>query len=448
MSHSTIEQALAAASETKGFISGNGCRADVPQIFQQYFPGATALIVADDNTFRVAGQDVYERLQAANIPTEPPFIFPGTPVLHSEYRHIEALREKLKPLKNVIPISVGSGTINDLVKRTVYELDRRYMVVATAASVDGYSSFGAPVVQGGFKKTMECPAPLVIVADIEILRNAPAEMTAAGYADLMSKITAGADWIIADALGITPIRPDIWEMIQPPLRHWVAAPEKLAAGDDEAFSMLFEGLSMTGFAMQAMRDSRPASGSEHLFSHIWDMNDHRDASGNNVSHGFQVGIGMLGVTALMETVFRRDIRALDIDARCQQWPSWEARDAEIRQAFAGMPIVDRVLMESRVKYLEPDELRARLHLVAGIWDELRQRVTAQIFPYPILRQKLQVASCPFAPDQIRLTREQMKETYLMAQMIRNRYTILDLAYELGWLEACADEIVSSSRYFS
>lgn len=446
MKRTRIQDALQAASETEAFISGPGCRTQTPAVFQQYFPETIALVVADEITFGVAGKEVYELLQRTGLKTLDPFVFPGQPVLHADYVHIERLRDFLKVHPHAIPIAVGSGTINDLVKRAAYEVNRRYMVLATAASVDGYSSFGAAINQEGFKKTLECPAPSVIVADTEILRDAPAEMTAAGYADLMSKIPAGADWIIADLVGVDPILPSIWDMVQTDLRTWVQAPEQLKAGDEQAFEFLFEGLTMSGFAMQACRKSRPASGADHLFSHIWEMQHHRGLNGEPVSHGFQVAIGTLASTALMEVIFARDMTQLDIETVCARWKSWEARSAEIEQQFRNTPILDRVLEESKAKYLSRPKLRERLQLLKTHWGSLREKVTTQIIPYPRLKQMLMTADCPVTPEQINLSRERVKQTYFLAQMIRNRYTILDLAYELNWLEEGVEEIMTSKKY--
>jgi len=84
--------------------------------------------------------------------------------------------------------------------------------------MDGYAASGAALVADGFKQTFACPAPRAIVADLDLIRTAPPSMTASGYADLIGKITAGADWILADALGIDPIQPDIWDMVQPSVR--------------------------------------------------------------------------------------------------------------------------------------------------------------------------------------------------------------------------------------
>ncbi len=90
---------------------------------------------------------------------------------------------------------------------------------------------------------------------------------------------------------------------------------------------------MSGFAMQACRKSRPASGADHLFSHIWEMQHHRDVNGELISHGFQVAIGTLASTALIEVVFARDLTQVEIESVCEQWKSWETRKAEIYQQF-------------------------------------------------------------------------------------------------------------------
>ncbi len=96
-------------------------------------------------------------------------------------------------------------------------------------------------------------------------------MAASGYGDLLGKVIAGADWMIAGALGIETIEPTAWEHSQYGLRDWTADPEALRRREPGAFSLLIEGLLMAGLSMQAARSSRPASGSEHLFSHLWEM---------------------------------------------------------------------------------------------------------------------------------------------------------------------------------
>ena len=445
MSTDTIRSALQAASDTKEFVLGAGSRYKTAEVFQQFFPGANAVVIADEITFGVAGQTVHEHLQTAHIPVFKPFVFPGKPMLHADYKHIEELREFLKGT-DAIPIAVGSGTINDLVRTAAYEVGRRYIVVGTAASMDGYSSYSSAIQVQGFKQTLYGQAPLVIIADSDILRNAPTKMTAAGYGDLMSKIPAGADWVIADCLGIEPIIPAIWDMAQADLRRWIGSPEKLTQGDDQAFEALFEGLTMTGFAMQAMRNTRPASGADHMFSHIWEMQDLQDADGLPVSHGFKVSIGTLCSTALMEIVFSKPLTPEDVSAACARWKSWEERETEIHAAFQNPLIFERVINENKAKYLTGAQLRDRLHVLIARWEELKQKVLKQLIPYRELRAMLHAAGCPVTPEQIMLSSERVRDTFFQAQMMRTRYTILDLAYELGWFNKCVDKIMTSTVY--
>lgn len=212
------------------------------------------------------------RIEKAGVRLQPAFIF-TQPDLYAEYSYIDLLVESLKE-HDAIPVAIGSGTINDLTKLSSHLTGRRYMCVATAASMDGYTAFGASITAEGAKQTFSCPAPLAVLADTNIIRKAPGVMTASGYADLFAKVTAGADWILADWMGVEKIDETAWSIVQDGLHDALANPEGAAAGDDEAISQLIEGLMLGGFAMQWSKSSRPASGAEHQFSHLWNMEHH------------------------------------------------------------------------------------------------------------------------------------------------------------------------------
>ena len=178
----------------------------------------------------------------------------------------------MRDLDGVIACSIGSGTLNDITKRASDELGRRYMNVCTAASMDGYAAFGASITENGFKHTMSCRAPQALIADLPTMAGAPQRCTATGLGDLIEKVPAGADWIVADELGIEPIDDEVWDLVQGPLTSAISDPEGLANGKPEAFDGLIEGLVMSGLAMQKYRiSSRPASGAGHQFSHLWEM---------------------------------------------------------------------------------------------------------------------------------------------------------------------------------
>ena len=129
---------------------------------------------------------------------------------------------------DAVPVAVGSGVVNDLVKYAAFKAGRPYASIATAASMDGYASGGSPLSQKGFKHTIPCAPPRIIVADLDIISHAPVEMSSWRYGDLAGKIPAGADWLIADTLGVEPLDATAWAMVQGNLRDWLSNPSGLA----------------------------------------------------------------------------------------------------------------------------------------------------------------------------------------------------------------------------
>ncbi|MBL8057126.1 MAG: sn-glycerol-1-phosphate dehydrogenase, partial [Anaerolineales bacterium] len=338
---------------------GRGILAGVDAAFQQAFGSQPAVVVADENTYAVAGQAVRDQLSAAGRPQAAPFIFPGRPVLHADFEHVLELEAGLRT-HAAIPVAVGSGTVNDLAKLAAHRCGRPYMVVATAASMDGYTAFGAAITRAGYKQTMTCPAPRAVLADTEILATAPAAMTAAGYADLLGKVTAGADWLLADALGIEPIHATAWSLVQPALRAWTARPAALPAGDQAALADLIEGLIMSGLAMQAAQSSRPASGAEHLFSHLWEMEGLGQDRPLPLSHGFKVGVGSIACAALYEALLQRDLTRLPAAALAAAWPAREAVEQAVRQAHSVPGLREAAVQESLLKHITGQQLAGRL----------------------------------------------------------------------------------------
>lgn len=447
MNDQLIADALRDATDTQNVTIGTGVLTSVGELFEQSFDGATAVVVTDENIWVAAGEEVQKSLEAAGHKTLEPYIFPGKPTLYAGYDNIETLVGSLRG-HDAIPVAVGSGTLNDIVKRASYECDRPYMNVSTAASMDGYTAFGASIEKDNKKQTLTCPAPRAVLGDVDVLVSAPKRMTASGYADLLGKVTAGGDWLIADALGVEPIPPDVWEMVQGPLREWTGKPAELAEGDQEAMDSLIEGLIMSGLAMQAHQSSRPASGAEHQFSHLWEGEGLGRDQDPPLSHGFKVGMGSIAIAALFERVLQRDLANLDVDAACEAWPSWEATEKNVRRAYSGSKLEDAAVKETEAKYVDANALRDRLNLLREVWPELRGKVERQLMPADELREMLQAAGCPTSPEEIGLSREAFKATYFRAQMLRKRYTVLDLAVEAGILEECVEELFAPGGFWA
>jgi glycerol-1-phosphate dehydrogenase [NAD(P)+] len=441
-----IRAALREATDTQNVNIGAGAIYSVPEIFREDFGDGPAVVVADRNTFEVAGKEVLRLLETAGHTTIEPYVFTGEPPLYAEYANIEKLRDSLRE-HGAIPLAVGSGTLNDIVKRSAHECERPYMCVATAASMDGYTAFGASIEKDGLKQTLSCPAPRAVVADLEVLNGAPEGMTASGYADLLGKVTSGADWLIADALGVEEIDTTGWALVQDHLREWTGSPAELRTGDREATGHLIEGLIMSGLGMQSYQSSRTASGAEHQFSHLWEMEGLGKDADPPLSHGFKVGVGTVAIAALYERVLERNLGALDIAALRESWPTREEMERSVRAQHTGPDLEEGAVEQTLAKYISADDLVQRLQLLGEVWPELRGKVRAQLMPAEQLREMLQAAGCPTGPGEIGLGWEDFAATYARAQTIRKRYTVLDLALEAGILEECVDELFAPGGFW-
>lgn len=436
MTSQTLSLALARAVDTVDAAVGRGVLAEAGARIAAQLGRGPYLIVADQNTWSAAGPQLAFSLEDAGCVTSTPLIFPGRPTLYASYDNCEAIKAALG---EAIPIALGSGTLNDLVKLAAFEMGRDYAVVGTAASMDGYTGAGAPMSENGVKVTRNCKAPVVVIMDLDLVAAAPNFLTASGYGDLAAKIPGGADWILADVTGIEPIDEDVWAMVQSGVSAALSRPAALAAGDAEAFEGLVEGLCLSGLAMQAYGGTRPASGAEHYFSHLWELAHLGADLDPPLSHGDKVAIGSLAMCAFYEALLARDIAAIDLRAAVDARQPWEEIEADIRATFDGA-LADHAVRETRAKYASGDELYARLKPLVDQWPAVADRLRAQLVTTSQLSDQLRKAGAPARPEDIGLTPDHVRATFPRAMYYRSRYTALDVAWELGIFDALVDDV--------
>lgn len=438
-----VERAVAQADQTDLVCVERGAVTRCPELFAQCFGDQPVLLIADERTWQVAGQAVHDGLRSQGSRLAEPLVFPGSPTLYASLDNARRIATAIREADQasgavVVPVAVGAGTLNDLVKLAAQETDRRYAVVGTAASMDGYTGSGAPISDQGVKVTLNCVAPQVVIFDLDVAAAAPKNMVASGYGDLSAKIPGGADWLLADAVGVEPLHQEAWQLVQSGVRSALSRPEALAAGEPEAYQGLVDGLVLSGLAMQVYGGTRPASGAEHYFSHIWELAHLGAEHDPPLSHGAKVAIGTLAMLAFYERFLARDVAALDVDAAIARWPQWEQVEADIRQTFEG-PLAEHAVKETKVKYLDPQQLRSRLARLVEGWPLTRQRLVEQLVPAREFQHMLRLSGAPSRPEDIGLTSQDVRATFPKAMYYRSRYTVLDVAREAGWFEELVEE---------
>ena len=172
-----LSRALAAASTTRDVTIASGSLGLLPAVLRRTARAARYVVVADDNTWGAAGRQASRAVEAAGLALADPVVLSEKPRLKATAETARQLAERIGAA-SALPVAVGSGVINDLVKYAAELAGKPYVSVPTAASMDGYAASGAALREGGFKRTLACAAPVAVVADLDVIASAPAVMGA------------------------------------------------------------------------------------------------------------------------------------------------------------------------------------------------------------------------------------------------------------------------------
>lgn len=241
----------------------HGAAARLAGICREY---RTVLLVADENTYAVAGADTERALAGKTVRK---VVFPGDTLLVPDEQAIAAAQRELDGADVIV--GVGAGVIQDLCKYVSHQSGIPYLVVATAPSMDGYASDGAAMITGGMKVTYACHMPLAIVADPAVLAAAPMDMLQAGYGDIIGKFSALNDWKLSHCVNGEYLCPFIYDLTMEQVHRVLALAKGIVRRDEAAVGALMEALVIVGIMMSFAGSSRPASGSEHHLSHFFEI---------------------------------------------------------------------------------------------------------------------------------------------------------------------------------
>ncbi len=420
-------------------IGPRAIETDLPRFLEEGLGARRLLYVWDTRTAVVAGERVRDAL--GDHPSH---------TLGDDHGHdptcdeatVGALRRALADHPPDAVVAVGGGTVNDVVKASAGPAGVPYVVAPTAASMNGYTSGIAAVLEGGVKRTTPYPAVRGVFADPALVGQAPQALTRAGLGDLLSKSVCGADWKLASLLHGVPWSPLPGELVLAAEQASIAAADGIGRGEPEAMATLLEALLLSGISMVLAGSSAPASGAEHLFSHMIDMRRHVSGAPINL-HGAQVGVGTLMTAALYEALFDYPVvERVDPAALASAHPTWDAEAARISSVHG--PLAPEIAACYRPKWRPAEEQRAFVDGIVGRWAELRSATAAIVRPVSELRGALEAAGAPTTAAELGVDDDEARELFVVARDMRARYTVLDLAWDLGLLEELRDEVLERS----
>lgn len=331
--------------------------------------------------------------------------------LHADERSTARVLELLDGDVEVI-LAVGSGTIHDIARYCARERGLRLVSCPTAASVDGFCSTVSAMTWHGYKKTVPAVAPEIVVADTEIIRNAPPELVKSGVGDILAKYTALADWKIANVLTGEYFCPRIYDMMRKAVDTAVGSIDGLLRGETEAYTSVTYALVLSGIAMQMMGNSRPASGAEHHISHLIEMGPTALTVAFPALHGEKTGVGSV-------LAAREYKRLADIDILASCLSEYEPLSPEEINAFFGNNLAKAILMENRSDCLAT----VQNETLICKWPQIK-RIIADIPNPEYLYGLLEMLDAKREPEDIGVTEDDVETIFEYSPLVRNRLTLM------------------------
>ncbi len=338
----------------EGYEISAGALQKLPEILKDYH---RIYVVADKNTYRAAGAQVEQILKDAGIFSHKHIFTPepllpnpqalGEVILYANDPGAKSDIFSYSPLPDFL-LAVGSGTVNDTCRLASYRLNIPYGIVATAPSMDGYASAGTPFLFEGSKATVQGTTPKYIIADLDILKDAPYNMMLAGIGDMFGKYPGMLDWELArDYSGeyfCEKIAADVIVATDKCLENGY----RLKDRDPQTVANIMEGFLVTGLGMAYIGNSRPASGSEHIIAHAWELRDIEAGQPPHL-HGLEV-CEATRLVAILYRMLYAETQDAHLKALIEKYlPYFDAVDTFCEQMEVPPTVTDPAVVERSIR---------------------------------------------------------------------------------------------------
>ena len=361
------------------------------------------LLVADKNTFK-ASDGIVDSLSR----------------FHVEYKIYENLRvatmkevheiEKLLVNKDISVLSVGTGSVNDVCRLAAARQNKKLCIFATAPSMDGFASYGAPIVNNGFKSTYAAKSPDVIIADTKILANAPKELKSAGFGDMIAKYIGLIDWQISALLTGEYYCEKIARLTRDAVDELMEMADHVCESDEYTAGKIFEALLKTGIGMSFAKNSRPASGSEHTIAHLMECLELRDNIIPNF-HGDDVGVCTLEMLKYYNCLAEKE--HIDTQNENVDWDNVYSFYHEMADEVRKLNFPDNV-----IDGVSKEELKSK-------WNEIR-KIIHSVPSYREREMAMKKAGCKITVEDIGKDQKFFNDCVKYSPYMRKRLTLLRL----------------------
>lgn len=417
-------------SSVKFAITEKNAISRVPE-FIKLLNGKKAFIVSDKNTYAAAGEKVCVVLETNNIPFTS-YIFqentlaPNEKTVGSVVMHFDFSCD--------IIIGVGSGVINDTCKILSKIKDIPYIIVATAPSMDGYASATSSMDRDGLKTSIPTRCPDVIIGDIDVLKNAPTRMLISGLGDMIAKYISICEWRISNLITGEYYCEYVASLVRNALKKCIDNAKGLISRDEKSVQAIFEGLTLSGKAMEYAGLSRPASGIEHSLSHIWDMRGLEFGTKTDF-HGIQCGVATLHALKLYAqikniTPCSKKATEYITNFNVEEWN-------EKLLAFVGEGAKAMIALEEKEQKYNIQKEQHQIQIICDNWKQILQIINEELpSPYE-LECLFDEIGAPKSCEEIGIDKTILPMTFKASKDLRDKFILSRLCHILGIIDDLA-----------
>lgn len=389
-------------------IIGDHVAEDIAPIIARHTPGTNLMLVCDDATWEALGEKVAARHQL-------PHHSLGKHA-KAEKKHALTLIDKAKMADGFI--AVGAGTINDITKYAATELKKPYITLATAASMNGYTSATASLEENGIKHSYAAAPPRAVVADLTVITHAPKRLTRAGLGDTLARSTVEADCLLSHHILGTPYPKEAFDCLRAHEPMLINESMKLVDNDPAYMRCLVEALLDAGDWMARTGSSAVASQGEHMIAHTAEMLYEPEL--RYVFHGELVGIATIALSHLQQKTLLGAVNVKPL-------PFDEARFSRLFSKKRG-PQLASAYGKKLLSEKAAADINQRL---AESWPAIRAQIS-KIMKSPLtLERVFMQANLPVLPKDIKLDNDHFASAISYAHLTRDRFGFLDLAAMVG-----------------
>ncbi len=395
--------------DLKHVLIGTGVLEKLPEILNEY---KCIYLICDVNTYKACGEKVEDILSAQ-------YLVQNTLVMSNNGDVVIPNEEKISEIENAMLegtdfiLGVGSGVINDLCKYVSHKHGIPYGIVATAPSMDGYASVGSALILEGMKVTLNAKPPIIIVADTDVLKNAPMQMIRAGYGDIVGKYSCLNDWKLSALINGEYFCQKVYDLTFAQAEKVKGLADKIESRDSETAKALMEALVLVGIAMSFVGNSRPASGSEHHLSHFFEITGILENK-EYFPHGIDVAFSSIETSKIRDLLLSSTPKNLSFDR--EKWVS------EIKRVYHSS--ADGVIaLQDKLGWYDKNDFDN----VLSKWDEIKT-ILSECPSAEEFTKMLSAVGLNYQ-DFISLYGEgKIKDATLYAKDLKDRYSVLWLYY--------------------